>query len=62
MRVLIALLCLAVTGAAQATSLRTMTTLHSPNVYLRDLFDDAGRNAWGLDPNQAAASSSKRHN
>ena len=37
------LLCL--TSAVQAASLRTMTTLHGPNVYLRDLFDDAGRNA-----------------
>ncbi|MBS0639018.1 MAG: hypothetical protein JSS43_04050, partial [Proteobacteria bacterium] len=45
MRALIALLCLAAAGAAQAASLRTMTTLHGPNVYLRDLFDDAGRNA-----------------
>lgn len=45
MRTLIALLCLAAAGAAQAASLRTMTTLHGPNVYVRDLFDDAGRNA-----------------
>ena len=30
---------------AQAASLRTMTTLHGPNVYLRDLFEDAGSNA-----------------
>jgi flagella basal body P-ring formation protein FlgA len=29
----------------QAASLRTMTTLHGPNVYLKDLFDDAGANA-----------------
>jgi len=37
------LLCLS--NVAQAASLRTMTTLHGPTVYLRDLFDDAGRNA-----------------
>lgn len=30
---------------AQAASLHPMTTLHGPTVYLRDLFDDAGRNA-----------------
>src|SRR6202012_4691786 len=30
---------------AEAAALRSMTTLHSPNVYLRDLFDDAGENA-----------------
>ncbi len=45
MRRLIVLLVLIAAGPAQAASLRTMTTLHSPNVYLRDLFDDAGRNA-----------------
>jgi flagella basal body P-ring formation protein FlgA len=45
MRVLIALLCLAIAGVAQAASLRTMTTLHGPTVYLRDLFDESGRNA-----------------
>lgn len=44
MRLLIALLWLAVAGATQAATLRTMTTLHGPDVYLRDLFDDAGRN------------------
>jgi flagellar basal body P-ring formation protein FlgA len=32
-------------GAAHAAALRTSTTLHGPTVYLRDLFDDAGRNA-----------------
>jgi flagellar basal body P-ring formation protein FlgA len=30
---------------AQASALRTVTTLHGPNVFLRDLFDDAGSNA-----------------
>jgi flagella basal body P-ring formation protein FlgA len=30
---------------AQAAALRSMTTLHGPNVLLRDLFDDAGPNA-----------------
>jgi flagella basal body P-ring formation protein FlgA len=30
---------------AQAAALRTMTTLHGPNVFLRDLFEDAGSNA-----------------
>jgi flagella basal body P-ring formation protein FlgA len=29
----------------QAASLRSVTTLHGPNVYLKDLFDDAGVNA-----------------
>lgn len=32
-------------ASAQAASLHPMTTLHGPTVYLRDLFDDAGRNA-----------------
>ncbi len=45
MRLLIGLLCIAFTTGAHAASLRTMTTLHGPSVYLRDLFDDAGRNA-----------------
>jgi flagella basal body P-ring formation protein FlgA len=30
---------------AHGSSLRTVTTLHGPNVYLKDLFDDAGANA-----------------
>jgi flagella basal body P-ring formation protein FlgA len=30
---------------AQASSLRNMTTLHGPSVYLKDLFDNAGENA-----------------
>jgi flagella basal body P-ring formation protein FlgA len=42
MRYLVLLLGLLVCAQAQAASLRTMTTLHGPNVYLRDLFDDAG--------------------
>jgi flagella basal body P-ring formation protein FlgA len=39
------LLGLLICGQAHAASLRSMTTLHGPNVYLRDLFDDAGVNA-----------------
>ena len=39
-------LCAALTcGQAQAAQLRTMTTLHGPEVLLKDLFDDAGPNA-----------------
>jgi flagellar basal body P-ring formation protein FlgA len=45
MRFLVALIAVALSFEAQAASLRTMTTLHGPNVYLSDLFDDAGRNA-----------------
>lgn len=30
---------------SQAAALRTMTTLHGPSVFLKDLFDDAGANA-----------------
>jgi flagella basal body P-ring formation protein FlgA len=30
---------------AHASTLRSMTTLHGPSVYLKDLFDDAGGNA-----------------
>ncbi len=45
MRVLISVLGLLVCAQTQAASLRTMTTLHGPNVYVRDLFDDAGTNA-----------------
>jgi flagella basal body P-ring formation protein FlgA len=30
---------------AYASSLRSVTTLHGPNVYLKDLFDDSGSNA-----------------
>jgi flagella basal body P-ring formation protein FlgA len=42
MRILMLLAGLLVCGQAQAASLRSMTTLHGPTVYLRDLFDDAG--------------------
>ncbi len=45
MRLLVFVLSLLVFAQAQAASLRTMTTLHGANVYLRDLFDDAGANA-----------------
>jgi flagellar basal body P-ring formation protein FlgA len=45
MRFLAVLIAVALSIEAQAASLRTMTTLHGPNVYLSDLFDDAGRNA-----------------
>jgi hypothetical protein len=45
MRTLTFLLCLLVCGQTQAASLRSMTTLHGPTVYLRDLFDDAGGGA-----------------
>ena len=45
MRILIFVLSLLAFAQAQAASLRTMTTLHGPSVYLRDLFDDAGVNA-----------------
>ncbi len=42
---LLLLMFLPVCGAACAASLRPMTTLHGPNVYVHDLFDDAGPNA-----------------
>jgi flagellar basal body P-ring formation protein FlgA len=45
MRILVFVFSLLVCVQAQAASLRTMTTLHGSNVYLRDLFDDAGANA-----------------
>jgi flagella basal body P-ring formation protein FlgA len=45
MRILVFVLSLLVCAQTQAASLRTMTTLHGSNVYLRDLFDDAGANA-----------------
>jgi flagella basal body P-ring formation protein FlgA len=48
MRFFLALLGLFAAGTADAASLRTMTTLHGMNVYLRDLFDDAGKNADAL--------------
>jgi flagella basal body P-ring formation protein FlgA len=45
MRRLILVATIAFAGHAEAATLRTVTTLHSSSVYLRDLFDDAGRNA-----------------
>nr|WP_294528561.1 flagellar basal body P-ring formation chaperone FlgA [uncultured Rhodopila sp.] len=45
MRLLLALILTLAAAAAQAASLRSATTLHGQNVYLRDLFDDSGRNA-----------------
>jgi flagellar basal body P-ring formation protein FlgA len=45
MRLLVIFAGLLVCGPIQAAALRTMTTLHGPNVYLRDLFEDAGANA-----------------
>ena len=45
MRALVVVLGLLVCAQAQAAALRNMTTLHGPNVYLRDLFEDAGVNA-----------------
>jgi flagella basal body P-ring formation protein FlgA len=45
MRIGIFLFGLLVCTQAQASALRSMTTLHDPNVYLRDLFEDAGQNA-----------------
>jgi flagella basal body P-ring formation protein FlgA len=45
MRVLLALLIALTACQARAASLRTNTTLHGQYVYLKDLFDDAGRYA-----------------
>lgn len=45
MRALVLALGLLVCARAEAASLRNMTTLHGPNVYLRDLFNEAGANA-----------------
>ncbi len=45
MRRLILFAAIAFAGHAEAATLRTVTTLHSSSVYLRDLFEDAGRNA-----------------
>jgi flagella basal body P-ring formation protein FlgA len=45
MRILVFLLALLACVQAQAATLRSMTTLHGPNVLLKDLFDDAGTNA-----------------
>jgi flagella basal body P-ring formation protein FlgA len=47
-RALILVVALLAASQAEAAALRTMTTLHGPSVYLRDLFDDAGRNAAAL--------------
>lgn len=48
MRILIFLFAALACGQAQAAALRSMTTLHGPNVFLKDLFDDAGPNAERL--------------
>lgn len=45
MRALFLLPLLLSTVSAEAATLRPMTTLHTPQVYLRDLFDAAGPNA-----------------
>jgi flagella basal body P-ring formation protein FlgA len=45
MRILVFLFAMLACTQAHAAALRTMTTLHGPNVYLKDLFDDAGPNA-----------------
>jgi flagella basal body P-ring formation protein FlgA len=48
MRILMFVIVVVVSFPAQAAALRPNTTLHGPNVYLRDLFDDAGANAGRL--------------
>ena len=45
MRFLVFVIAVLVGGQAQAAALRSVTTLHGPNVFLKDLFDDAGPNA-----------------
>jgi len=45
MRILVFVFTLLACCQAQAAALRSMTTLHGPNVYLKDLFEDAGSNA-----------------
>jgi flagella basal body P-ring formation protein FlgA len=45
MRILAFLLAILVSTQVQAATLRSLTTLHGPTVYLKDLFDDAGVNA-----------------
>ena len=45
MRILLLALTLCAALPAQAATLRTMTLLHGPTVFLRDLFEDAGANA-----------------
>jgi flagella basal body P-ring formation protein FlgA len=47
-RVLTILIGLLVAWHADAAALRIMTTLHGPDVFLSDLFDDAGQNAGTL--------------
>ena len=45
MRILVFVFAALACAQADAAALRSMTTLHGPAVYLRDLFDDAGVNA-----------------
>jgi flagella basal body P-ring formation protein FlgA len=45
MRILVFALALLASFQAQAAALRSMTTLHGPMVFVKDLFDDAGPNA-----------------
>ncbi len=45
MRALFAVPLMLIAFSADAATLRSMTTLHGPQVYLRDLFDDAGADA-----------------
>jgi flagella basal body P-ring formation protein FlgA len=45
MRILVFAFAVVASFQAHAATLRNMTTLHGPTVYLRDLFDDAGTNA-----------------
>ena len=45
MRILVFLFAVLTCVQAQAATLRSMTTLHGPNVFLKDLFDDSGPNA-----------------
>jgi flagella basal body P-ring formation protein FlgA len=45
MRILPLLAALCATFPVEAANLRPVTTLHGPNVFLRDLFDDAGTQA-----------------
>ena len=45
MRILLLVFAVLACAQARAATLRTTTTLHGPNVYLRDLFDNAGPDA-----------------
>jgi flagella basal body P-ring formation protein FlgA len=45
MRILVFVFAMFASIQVQAATLRSMTTLHGPKVYLKDLFDDAGSNA-----------------